>query len=360
MARKRSRAAGDERAAAGDEQLDFQQEFEFMTGRPWPRNWTVAPAAAPAAAPMVEVEAGSPAAAPAAAPAAHEQVAAARVPHPCAHNAARPHPELYERLVRETPGTVIAQLMSGCLEELLDAFDIKRPTAGNEQEAMAMCAELEKLDVPTVCGVFENKTGYRFLDFTHGTTTTAQSERYSGFMKDWHLQPEDGWRAFHGTSAEQAEVVCNDQIPVSRGPLGEGGYVHLHLADALFHSPCDDQGVVTVVYGFAQTSDIIDGMPNLRVSELWGKNNNGMPIMATDDITATTFCLKAPDLQFKPCGTMRFAVCGEPADDAQTSYFHFSTWKRIVQQFPAWRGRQSAARQARFAQMRTLHTLEPQ
>jgi hypothetical protein len=175
--------AGDERAAAGDEQLDFQQEFEFMTGRPWPRNWTVAPAVAPAAAPMVKVEAGSPAAAPAAAPAAHEQVAAARVPHPCAHNAARPHPE-YERLVRETPGTVIAQLMSGCLEELLDAFDIKRPTAGNEQEAMAMCAELEKLDVPTVCGVFENKTGYRFLDFTHGTTTTAQSERYSGFMKD--------------------------------------------------------------------------------------------------------------------------------------------------------------------------------
>jgi hypothetical protein len=88
MARKRSRAAGDERAAAGDEQagderaaagdeqLDFQQEFEFMTGRPWPRNLTVAPAAAPAAAPMVKVEAGSPAAAPAAAPAAHEQVAA--------------------------------------------------------------------------------------------------------------------------------------------------------------------------------------------------------------------------------------------------------------------------------------------
>lgn len=161
-------------------------------------------------------------------------------------------------------------------------------------------------------------------------------------------------------TAEQAEVVCKDQIPVSRGPLGEGGYVHLHLADALSNSPCDDQGVVTVVYGFAQTSDIIDGMQNLRVSELWGKNNNGMPIMATDDITATTFCLKAPDLQFKPCGTMRFAVCGEPADDVQTSDFHFSTWKRIVQQFPAWRERRSAARQARFAQMRTLHTLEPQ
>ena len=99
--------------------------------------------------------------------------------------------QMYERLL-ETPDDVLTQVMSGCLEELLDAFDIKRPTAGNEQEAMAMRAELEKLDVPTVCDVFENKTGYRFLDFTHGTTTTAQSERYSGFMKDWHLQPEDG------------------------------------------------------------------------------------------------------------------------------------------------------------------------
>ena len=136
--------------------------------------------------------------------------------------------------------------------------------------------------------------------------------------------------------------------------------MHLQLVDALFNSPCDDEGVVTVVYGWVQTGEIIDGHPDLRVCELWGKNNNGMPIMTTTDIPATTFCLKAPDLQFLACGTMRFAVEKEPLVIVQTSYFHFSTWKRIVQQFPAWRGRQSAARQARFAQMRTLHTLEPQ
>ncbi len=33
------------------EQVEFEQEFEFMTGRPWPRNLAAAPAAAQASAP---------------------------------------------------------------------------------------------------------------------------------------------------------------------------------------------------------------------------------------------------------------------------------------------------------------------
>ena len=151
MARKRSRAAGDERAAAGDEQAGDER------------------------AAAGDEQAGDERAAAGDEQAGDERAAA----------------ELYQRLL-ETPGDVVAQMMSGCLEQLLDTFGIKRPTAGNEQEANAMRAELEKLDMPTVCIVFENKTGYRFLGFTHGTTTTAQSERYSGFIKDWDLQPEDG------------------------------------------------------------------------------------------------------------------------------------------------------------------------
>jgi hypothetical protein len=63
--------------------------------------------------------------------------------------------------------------MSGCLEELLDSFRIKRPTAGNVQEADAMRAELEKLDMSIVCRVFEDKTGYRYLGGNYNTTTSA-------------------------------------------------------------------------------------------------------------------------------------------------------------------------------------------
>jgi hypothetical protein len=173
-------------------------------------------------------------------------------------------------------------------------------------------------------------------------------------MKDWHLLNQDGFCAFHGTSADQAEVVYKDQIWVSSGPLGEGGYVNLQLIDALCNSPCDDKGVVTVVYGLVQTGHIIDGMPNLRVCELWGKDN-GMPIMTTDDDTCSKFCIKAPQLQFLACGTMRFAVEKEPADDVPTSCFHDSTLRRMMMQFPALAARKLAARQARFSQILTLH-----
>jgi len=102
---------------------------------------------------------------------------------------------------------------------------------------------LEKLDMTMVCRAFEEKTGYLYLGGNYNTTTLTQRRRYSRFMKDWHLETSDGCRPFHGTSAEQAEVVCKDQISVSFGPLGEGGYVNVKLADALpvYHSPCDDE-----------------------------------------------------------------------------------------------------------------------
>ncbi len=212
---------------------------------------------------------------------------------------------------------------------------------------------LEKLDMTMVCRAFEEKTGYLYLGGNYNTTTLTQRRRYSRFMKDWHLETSDGCRPFHGTSAEQAEVVCKDQISVSFGPLGEGGY-NVKLADALYHSPCDDEGVVTVVYGWVQTGEIIDGHPDLRVCELWGKDN-GMPIMTTDDDTCSKFCIKAPQLQFLACGTMRFAVEKEPADDVPTSCFHDSTLRRMMMQFPALAARKLAARQARFSQILTLH-----
>jgi len=145
---------------------------------------------------------------------------------------------------------VLAQMIAGCIEDLLDTFGIKPPTAGNVQEANEMRAGLEKLDMAMVCRAFEEKTGYLYLGGNYNTTTLTQRRRYSRFMKDWHLETSDGCRPFHGTSAEQAEVVCKDQISVSFGPLGEGGYGNVKLADALpvYHSPCDDEMMIDGFY----------------------------------------------------------------------------------------------------------------
>jgi len=247
-----------------------------------------------------------------------------------------------------TPGDVVAQMMSGSMEELLDSFDIKRPTAENDQEGLAMRAELEKLNMAVVCRVFEEKTGYRYLGGDYNTTTSSQKVRYEAFMKSMSLKHEDCFRAFYGTSDVEAEVVCQDRISVSKGPLGEGGYVNLQLVGVLHNSPCDDKGVVTVVYGFVQTGDIIVCNPNLRVCESWGMDNNGMPIMTTDDHTST-LCIKAPDVHFLACGTMWFAVEYEPAHDVPASYFHFSTWRRMMMQFPNLRAAKEAAREQKRA-----------
>jgi hypothetical protein len=45
-------------------------------------------------------------------------------------------------------------------------------------------------------------------------------------------------------------------------------------------------------------------------------------------------CIKAPDEQFLVCGTMRFAVEYEPAQDVQKSSYHFTTWRRMMMRFP--------------------------
>ena len=237
-------------------------------------------------------------------------------------------------------------MKAGVIEELLDSFDIESPQ--NDEEGLAMRAELEKLNMAVVCRVLEDKTGYRYVGGDYDTTTEAQKQRYEGFMNSSSLKHEDSFHAFYGTSDVQPEIVCQDWISVSIGPLGEGGYVNLRLVEALHNYPCDDKGEVTVVYGFVQTGGIIEGNPNLRVCESWGMDDNCMPFMTTDDHTST-LCIKSPDEQFLVCGTMLFAVEYEPAHDVQKSWYHFTTWRRMMMRFPNLRSAKDAEREQKRA-----------
>lgn len=230
---------------------------------------------------------------------------------------------------------ITTQLMSGSLFEIFDRFPKWKAL-----DAPALRAELAKLDLRTTCRIFERCTGYCFTEADFGTTTVEQQQRFDAFLLANNLSADDGVRAFHGTDRASAEAICRDQLkPGYRDLYGQGGYVALQLKDALQFAPCDADGVVSVVYGFAQTGQsVADGAPGLAD---FGKDASGLPVHSAQDESGTLLCLKSPGAQFLPCGRLHFVVKRKPrACVLSRVRYHSATWARMRQRFPSLRARE--------------------